>query len=109
MRPSTVWCLSSVIIFGMACSSSSPTGDGGTGQPTGGTAGGGAAGHGGSSVTGGTGGSSATGGTGGSRATGGAGGAGACAPCFLSIADRVNSCDPGAAATCVEQTSQTTN
>jgi hypothetical protein len=87
--------VASVVVLG--CGGGSSQGGAGGGVAAGGQAG--------ASSTGGhAGASSASGGA----AAGGAGGGPPCAPCFTTIVNRVN-CDPSPTATCVEQTSQTTN
>jgi len=97
-------CLSLLVSWGAACSSSSDGADGAAGATTGGASGGFATG--GAAAATGHGGALATGARGGAGAMGGAGGSTPCAPCFLAIVDRVK-CDPTPASTCIEQKSQT--
>ena len=66
------------------------------------------AGAGGGTAAGGHAGAPSTGGHAGAISAGGAGGGPPCAPCFLSIINRIN-CDPSPTATCLEQKSQTMN
>lgn len=89
----------SAVVLGCG-GAATPAGAGGHGQ--------GGSGQGGGVATGGQAGTSSTGGRAGAPAAGGSAGGAACAPCYLSIVDRIN-CTPSPTATCLEQTSQTTN